>query len=146
MAEPLLVLVEFGFTEDGEKAFLAHLDRLLEEIRSIDGCLEAIVYQRPERIYFFSTLWRDQEAIDRWVQNEFHRTVLMPNFTKWANEAWFSYWNLQADRPRVRRCPSCGRWSRAQPGWMEANPARCTRCGARFPARVSLSGKPLQMS
>ncbi len=143
--EPLLVLVEFGFTEEGEKEFLTHLDRLLEEIRSVDGCLDVIAYQRPERMYCFYTLWSDQAAIDRWVQNEFHRTILMPNFTKWSNEAWFGYWTLRTDRPRVRRCPSCGRWLRGQPGWMEARPAQCTRCGANLPAHASLSGQPRQM-
>jgi quinol monooxygenase YgiN/ribosomal protein S27AE len=141
MMEPQLVLVEFGFTEDGEKEFLAQLDRILDEVRSIDGCLEAIVYKRPERLYLFYTLWRDQAAIDRWVQNEYHRTVLMANFTKWANEGWFGYWHLGADRKRVRKCPSCGRWAQAQPGWKELSLSQCPRCGASFPSRISLSGK-----
>src|SRR6266496_4113288 len=127
--EPLLVLVEFGFTEEGEKEFLMHLDRALDEVRSIDGCLEAIVYKRPERMYLFYTLWRDQEAIDRWVQNEFHRNVLMTGFTRWANEGWFGYWNLKADRKRARKCPSCGRWSQAQPGWTEMTLTTCAHCG-----------------
>lgn len=142
--EPLLVLVEFGFTEEGEKEFLMHLDRALDEVRSIDGCLEAIVYKRPERMYIFYTLWRDQEAIDRWVQNEFHRNVLMTGFTRWANEGWFGYWNLKADRKRVRKCPSCGRWSQAQPGWTEMNLTTCARCGTPFESRLSLSGRPRQ--
>jgi quinol monooxygenase YgiN len=142
--EPLLVLVEFGFTEEGEKEFLMYLDRVLDEVCSIDGCLEAIVYKRPERMYLFYTLWRDQEAIDRWVQNEFHRNVLMTGFTRWANEGWFGYWNLKADRKRVRKCPSCGRWSQAQPGWTEMTPTTCTRCGTPFASRVSLSGRPRQ--
>ncbi|HYL44308.1 MAG TPA: antibiotic biosynthesis monooxygenase family protein [Ktedonobacteraceae bacterium] len=140
--EPLLVLVEFGFTEEGEKELLMHLDRTLDEIRSIDGCLEVIVYKRPERLYLFYSLWRDQEAVNRWMQNEFHRAVLMTGFIRWANEGWFGYWNLKEDRKRVRKCSSCGRWSQAQPGWMETVLATCSHCGTPFPSRVSLSGKP----
>jgi quinol monooxygenase YgiN len=142
--EPQLVLVEFGFTEGGEKEFLAQLDHILDEVRSIDGCLEAIVYERPERMYLFYSVWRDQEAIDRWVQNEFHRTVLMTGFTRWANEGWFGYWHLAADRKRVRKCPSCGRWSQAQPGWTEMTLTTCARCGTPFESRLSLSGRPRQ--
>lgn len=121
-----------------------HLDRALDEVRSIDGCLVAIIYKRPERMYLFYTHWRDQEAIDRWVQNEFHRNVLMTGFTRWANEGWFGYWNLKADRKRVRKCPSCGRWSQAQPGWTEMTLTTCARCGTPFESRLSLSGRPRQ--
>lgn len=131
---PLHVAAEFVFSEDGEAAFLPHLERTLAETRAIDGCLQATFWTRPERRYLFSTLWTDADAVARWVDNEFHRGTLMPGFRKWCTEGWFGEATHQADHPRARRCAACGRWTQGRPGWDEARPAQCDKCGAGMPA------------
>lgn len=130
---PLLVLAEFVFTEDGEAAFLPHLDRTLAEVRRIDGCLQAVLWTRAERRYQFSTLWTNADAVTRWVENEFHRTVLMPGFRKWCTEGCFGEYKLETDHKRARRCESCGRWTQSLPGWDESQPSACEKCGAALP-------------
>jgi len=129
---PLLVLAEFVFTEDGEAEFLRHRDRILDEARGVEGCLQAVVWARPGRRYQFSTLWEDAAAVTRWVENDFHRTILMPGFRTWCSEGCFGEYTLASDHDRVRSCPSCGRWSRALPGWDELRPEVCGKCGARL--------------
>jgi len=127
---PLLVLAEFVFTEEGEAAFRPHLERTLAEVRGVEGCLQAVVWTRPGRRYQFSTLWTGADAVTRWVENEFHRTVLMPGFRKWCVEGCFGEYTLAADHERARKCGACGRWTRTQPGWDESQPSACARCGA----------------
>jgi hypothetical protein len=136
---PLLVLAEFVCSIDGDVDFRAHLDRTMTEVRAIDGCLHAALWQRPERRYQFSTIWRDRAAVRRWVDDEFHRTTLMPGFRRWCTEGWFGDFVLDADHARARRCPSCDRWSRGEPGWREVEPATCGKCGARLPDPTRLS-------
>lgn len=131
---PLLVLAEFVCSPEGDREFQSHLDRTMSEVRAIDGCLHAVVWQRPERRYQFSTLWRDRDAVTRWVENEFHRTTLMPGFRRWCTEGWFGDFVLDVDHQRARRCPSCGRWSQGQPGWREVAPATCRHCAAGLSA------------
>lgn len=127
---PLLVLAEFVFTEEGEAAFRAHLDRTLAEVRGIDGCLQAVAWTRPGRRYQFSTLWSDAAAVTRWVENDFHKTVLMPGFRKWCTEGCFGEYALETDHKRARKCESCGRWTQTRPGWDERRPSACEKCGA----------------
>ena len=128
--KPLLVTAEFVFTEDGEAEFRRHQGRMLEEVRAIDGCLQAVAWTRPGRRYQFSTLWSDAAAVTRWVENEFHRTVLMPGFRKWCTVGCFGEYLLETDHQRARKCPSCGRWTQQQPGFDERTPATCAKCGA----------------
>lgn len=130
MTEPLLVLAEFVFSEAGELAFLQHRDRTLDEVRGVEGCLQAVLWARPGRRYQFSTLWSDAEAVTRWVENEFHKTVLMPGFRKWCTEGCFGEYRFETDHKRARKCESCGRWSQALPGWNESGPNTCAKCGA----------------
>ena len=127
---PLLVLAEFVFTEEGEAEFLLHRDRTLVEARGIEGCLQAVLWARPGRRYQFSTLWTDPEAVARWIENDFHRTILMPGFRKWCSEGWFGEYGLAKDHERARKCASCGRWARGLPGWDEHRPTVCEKCGA----------------
>lgn len=127
---PLLVLAEFVFTEEGEAAFLPHLERTLAEVREIDGCLQAVLWTRPGRRYQFSTLWSELDAVTRWVENDFHRTVLMPGFRKWCTEGCFGEYTLAVDHKRARKCVGCGRWTQALPGWNESEPSDCEKCGA----------------
>lgn len=134
---PRLVLAEFVFDEEGEAAFLAHLDRTLAEVRAVEGCIQAVVWTRPGRRYQFSTHWIDADAVSRWVRNDFHDRVLMPGFREWCVEGCFGEYELEADHERVRKCPACRRWSRALPGWDESEPSRCDRCGERMMAVVS---------
>jgi hypothetical protein len=129
---PLLVLAEFVFSADGEVEFQRHLDRTLHETRSTEGCLQAVLWKRPGRRYQFSTLWTDASAVTRWVENEFHRTVLMPGFRKWCTEGCFGEYLLEKDHKRARKCASCGRWTQALPGWDEARPETCEKCGAKL--------------
>jgi hypothetical protein len=131
---PLLVLAEFVCSPDGDPIFRSHLERTMIEVRAIDGCLNAVLWERPERRYQFSTLWRDGEAVTRWVENEFHRTVLMPGFRTWCTEGWFGDFTLDVDHKRARRCPSCGKWSQGQPGWAEIPPEKCRACGGSLDA------------
>lgn len=126
----LLVLVEFVCSEDGEAPFVEHLPRTMDEVRSIDGCLQGHVWSRPERRYLFFTLWTGSDAVDRWMENEFHRSVLMPSFRQWCTESQFSFWDMADDHERVRKCPACGRWSRGSPGWDVALPDVCRNCSA----------------
>ena len=134
--EPILLLVEMAYTDDGERSLQEVLPQLEAEMRSIPGMLEYRLYQaaESERRYLCYTVWEDREAIQRWVDNTFHRTVLMPAFRKWAVEGAFDYWTLQQDNPRSRKCPSCGRWTREQPGWDATVPATCVHCGAPLSA------------
>ncbi len=131
---PLLVLAEFVFSAAGEAEFLPQLERTLRETRATEGCLEAVVWTRPGRRHQFSTLWTDAAAVRRWVENEFHRTVLMPGFRAWCTEGWFGEYALAQDHPRARKCASCGRWSQGRPGWDEAQPDACAKCGAALAA------------
>ena len=131
---PLLVLAEFVCSPDGETEFRSHLERTLSEVRAIDGCLHAVVWQRPERRYQFSTLWRDRDAVTRWVENDFHRETLMPGFRRWCTEGWFGELVVAVDPERARRCPTCNRWSKGQPGWAEVEPSTCRHCGGALPA------------
>lgn len=130
---PLQVLAEFVFTEEGEAAFLAHLERTLAEVRGIDGCLQAVLWTRPGRRYQFATLWSDSDAVTRWVANEFHQTVLMPGFRKWCTEGCFGEYTLATDHERARKCASCGRWTQGLPGWDEGRLSACGKCGAALP-------------
>jgi quinol monooxygenase YgiN len=139
----LLVLAEFRCTEEGDAELRRHLDRTLEEARGVAGCLQATVWERPaERRYLFTTYWTDGEAVGRWVENEFHRTVLMPNFRRWCSEGSFSELLLEGDHDRARKCAACGRWTAARPGWSEQGPAACRQCGAPLPARLQEKPAP----
>lgn len=126
--EPLLIVAEFVFSEEGESSFLGHLERTLAETRATEGCLQAVVWTRPGRRYLFSTLWIDAEAVERWVQNDFHRRVLMPGFRTWCTEGCFGEYRLATDHDRARRCDGCGRWTKARPGWDERRPETCRHC------------------
>ena len=128
--EPLLVVAEFVFTEVGDEEFGQHLERTMAEVRSIEGCLHAAVWTRPNRRYRFSTMWSDRQAGKRWVEDEFHRLTLMPGFRKWCTEGWFGEFRLEIDHPRAIRCAACGRWAQGRPGWSESEPSSCQRCGA----------------
>jgi quinol monooxygenase YgiN len=126
----LLVLAEFRCSEEGDAALRGHLDRTLREARAVEGCLQATVWERPaERRYLFTTVWSGRDAVGRWVESEFHRTVLVPGFRRWCTEGSFSEFVLDADHDRARKCPACGRWSRARPGWAEDGPTQCRQCG-----------------
>lgn len=140
MKPPHLVLAEFVFSEEGEAAFLGHLERTLEETRATEGCLQAVVWSRPGRRYQFSTLWTDPDAVTRWVENAFHRTVLMPGFRTWCTEGCFGEYDLRSDHERARKCPGCGRWTQALPGWDERNPATCGKCGTGLEAPSGQAG------
>lgn len=147
MTEPLLVLAEFVFTEAGEFAFLEHRDRTLEEVRNVDGCLQAVLWARPGRRYQFSTLWSDADAVTRWVENDFHKTVLMPGFREWCSEGCFGEYTLETDHKRARKCRSCDRWSQGLPGWDEQHLSTCERCGSELelpllPSAVDQPGSP----
>jgi hypothetical protein len=67
--------------------------------------------------------------VRRWVENEFHRTVLMRGFRRWCSEGSFGDYRLEADPNRARKCLACGRWTRERPGWSEQVPAACRQCG-----------------
>jgi hypothetical protein len=138
MSAPLLVLAEFVFTEAGEAEFLHHRDRTLDEVRAFPGCLQAVLWARPGRRYQFSTLWSDGAAVTRWVENEFHRSVLMPGFRKWCTEGCFGEYRLATDHERARQCAGCGRWTRGLPGWDERVPSTCKNCEA--PLRLGAEG------
>jgi heme-degrading monooxygenase HmoA len=133
--KPLLVVAEFVFSEEGDLEFGRHLEQTMSEVRSIEGCLHAAVWTRPNRRVQFSTLWTDRQAVARWVENEFHRRILMPGFRKWCTEGWFGEYRLDVDHPRAIRCAACGRWTQARPGWSEIDPTSCQRCGATLPGR-----------
>ncbi|HXX46843.1 MAG TPA: antibiotic biosynthesis monooxygenase [Myxococcota bacterium] len=145
---PLLVLAEFGCSETGDGELRAQLDRTLRETRAVEGCLQATVWERAaERRFLFVTYWSDGDAVRRWVENEFHRTALMPGFRKWCVEGSFSEFTAaEPDHARARKCASCGRWSQAKPGWSEAAPASCRQCGAGLAhaAEESLAARPLE--
>lgn len=139
MAEPLLSLVEMAFTEEGEAAFLEVLPRMEDEIQAVPGCFEYRLYRGRGGEYLFYTVWDGQAALDLWVANEFHRSVLMPAFRKWATLGWFGFWDLARDDNRARKCLACGRWTQSKPGWDAKIPTECSRCGARMP---SAHGRP----
>lgn len=131
--QPLLVVAEFRCTAEGDAALREHLARTLAEVRATGGCLEAQVWERPaERRYLFTTYWTDGDAVGRWIENEFHRTVLMPGFRRWCSEGSFGELRLETDHDRARKCGACGRWTSGRPGWSEASPAACRHCGASF--------------
>jgi quinol monooxygenase YgiN len=133
---PLLVLAEFGCSEDGERELRKHLERTLAAARAIDGCIEATVWERPaERRFLFTTYWTDGDAVTRWVDDEFHRATLMPGFRRWCVEGGFSEFALATDHDRARKCSACGRWTKARPGWSEAVPFTCRSCGRDFGPR-----------
>jgi quinol monooxygenase YgiN len=132
-ARPLLVVAEFRCSAEGDAALREHLERTLAEVRAVAGCLQAEVWERPaERRYLFATYWTDGEAVGRWVENEFHRTVLMPAFRRWCTEGSFSELRLEQDHDRARKCSACGRWTAGRPGWSTAAPSACRHCGARL--------------
>jgi quinol monooxygenase YgiN len=127
---PFMVVAEFRCTADGEILLRQQLDRTLQEVRAVEGCLHATVWERPaERRFLFTTYWTDRDAVGRWVDNEFHRTVLMPGFRLWCSEGSFGELRLEADHDRARKCLACGRWTSGRPGWAEGEPARCRNCG-----------------
>lgn len=129
-AAPQLVLVEMAFTEEGAAAIESLLPRMESELRSLPGLLTTRVFKQEGGRYLFYTVWQDRASVQAWVDNAFHREVLMANFRAWAIEATFTYWTLTEDHPRVRKCPACKRWTSASPGWEMAEPATCSRCGA----------------
>ncbi|MGH7803775.1 MAG: putative quinol monooxygenase [Candidatus Binatia bacterium] len=131
--QPLLVLAEFVCSEAGDGEFRSHLERTLAETRAVEGCLHAVVWTRPDRRYQFSTLWRDRESVQRWIDNEFHRQVLMPGFRKWCTQGWFGEYRGELDHLRAIRCAKCGRWAQGKPGWSEVEPKACRNCGAALP-------------
>jgi heme-degrading monooxygenase HmoA len=127
---PLLVVAEFVFTPEGEAEFERHRDRTLEETRGVEGCIQAVLWSRPGHRYQFSTLWADSAALKRWVENDFHRRVLVPGFKRWCNEGCFGEYLLEADHQRARKCADCGRWTQGLPGWNESQPDACGHCEA----------------
>lgn len=127
---PFLTTVEIGFTEAGEEAFQGVLARMEQELKSVPGCLEYRLYQRPERVYLFFVVWEDRAAVQGWIENEFHRTVLMPGFRQWCNLGWFGYWDMAQDNNRAKKCLQCSRWTQAQPGWKGDVPQVCRQCNA----------------
>jgi quinol monooxygenase YgiN len=130
---PLLVLAEFRSSEEGDADLRSHMDRTLREVRGVEGCLQATVWERPaERRYLFTTIWSDRYAVRRWVENEFHRTTLMPGFRRWCSEGSFSEFALETDHDRARKCAACGRWTRGRPGWAEQEPSTCRHCGGEL--------------
>ncbi len=137
----LLVLAEFGCSQDGEKELRQQLERTLAECRAVDGCIEATVWERPtERRFLFTTYWTERDAVTRWVENEFHRVTLMPGFRRWCVEGSFSEFTLATDHDRARKCPKCGRWTSARPGWSEAGPTTCRQCGSDLRAPAAGTG------
>jgi quinol monooxygenase YgiN len=137
---PLLVLAEFRCSEDGDAELRKQLERTLEEVRAIEGCLQATVWERSlERRYLFTTIWSDSDAVRRWVENEFHRTILMPGFRHWCTEGSFSEFTLETDHDRARKCAACGRWTRGRPGWSEQGPTACRHCGRELEQPVPRS-------
>jgi quinol monooxygenase YgiN len=138
---PLLVLAEFRCSEDGDVELRRQLDRTLAEVRAVEGCLQATVWERPvERRYLFTTMWSDRDAVHRWVENEFHRTILMPGFRRWCTEGAFSEFALETDHDRARKCAACGRWTRGRPGWSEQGPTTCRQCGRELAADRPAAG------
>lgn len=128
---PLLVHAEFRCSETGDPELRKHLERTLAEVRGVAGCLYASVWERPdERRYLFMTVFTDAAAVARWVDNEFHRTTLMPGFRRWCTEGWFGEFGLETDHDRARKCAACGRWTPGRPGWSERAPSSCRQCGA----------------
>jgi quinol monooxygenase YgiN len=128
--EPLVVIAEFACSEQGDAELRQHLDRTLEEVRSDPGCLQATLWSRADRRYQFFTVFRDAEALRRWVDHPFHREVLMPGFRRWCTTGWFGELRFEQDHRRARKCPACGRWSQSDPGYDERLPERCARCEA----------------
>jgi len=138
MTTPLQVLAEFACSESGDAELRKQLERTLAETRATPGCLDAQVWERPsERRFLFTTYWTDAEAVRRWVENEFHRTTLMPAFRKWCVEGAFSEFTLATDHDRAKKCASCGRWTPGRPGWGEREPSTCRNCGASL-ARLAV--------
>ncbi len=131
---PLVVIAEFACSEEGDPEFRQKLDRTLDEIRSVPGCLQATLWSRPDRRYQFFTVFTDSDAVSRWVQNQFHREVLMPGFRRWCTTGWFGEMRFDKDHLRARKCLGCGRWTQAEPGFDERTPAACRHCGAAIPA------------
>lgn len=140
-----MVLAEFVFTERGEAEFAPHLEQTMEAMRGIDGCLQAVLWTRPGRRYQFVTLWTHPDAVARWMDHEFHRTVLMPGFRKWCTEGCFGEYTLATDHERARKCAGCGRWTKALPGWNESVPSVCGKCDAplALPEREAIRFGPL---
>lgn len=132
VVSPLLVVAEFVFTAEGEAEFMLHRDRTLDEARSVEGCIQAVLWNRPGRRVQFSTLWDDAAAVRRWVENEFHQTVLLPGFRKWCTEGCFGEYLLETDHKRARKCATCGRWTQDRPGWDESRPSACGKCGKQL--------------
>lgn len=131
---PLLVVAEFRCSEDGDAELRRHLERTLSEARAVEGCLQATLWERrEERRYYFTTFWTDRDAVQRWVDNDFHRTVLMPGFRRWCTEGSFGDFRLEVDHDRARKCSACGRWTAGRPGWSESGPSACRQCGAALP-------------
>jgi quinol monooxygenase YgiN len=127
----LLVTAEFRCSEAGDAELRRHVERTLAEVRAVPGCLQATLWERPqERRLLFATWWSDAEAVGRWVENEFHRTVLMPGFRRWCTEGSFSELRVADEHARARKCAACGRWTSAAPGWSEQEPSHCRQCGA----------------
>jgi hypothetical protein len=138
---PLLVVAEFRRSEGGDAELRKHLDRTLDDARAVGGCVQATVWERPaERRYLFTTMSSDRDAVRRSVENDFHRTVLMPGFRRWCTEGSFGEFSLDADHDRARKCPACGRWTRARPGWSEQGPATCRECGGALAAAPGSDG------
>ncbi len=129
----VLTTVEMTFrTAEAEAEFQKVFPQMEQELGSIPGMLESRTYRRGPGTYLFFNVWESAEAIQRWVDNEFHRTVLMPSFRQWCSLGWFGYWDEREDHPRSKKCMACGRWTRAHPGWDAGVPDTCRNCGAKL--------------
>ena len=126
----VLTTVDIRFASwEGEQAFLDVYQEMEREVTGVAGCLEYRVYRGPDGLYLFFVVWEDRDAVNRWVENSFHQTQLMANFRKWCKEGWFGYWDPSDERPRARKCMSCGRWTQGEPGWSSKLPRVCRNCG-----------------
>lgn len=126
----VLTTVDIRFaSSEGEQAFLDSYSQMEREVKAVAGCLDYRVYRGEDRLYLFFVVWQDRAAVKRWVDNAFHRTVLMANFRRWCKEGWFAYWGVERDYPRARKCLACNAWTRSQPGWSTAEPTTCRYCG-----------------
>ena len=126
----LVAIVELVFSDEGKDAFELVHEQMRQELGTVPGFLDYRQILLSGNRYLLLSFWEGKGPLDRWVENAFHRSVLMANFRNWCVEGWFSYGEHAG--PRAKRCSNCGRWTRGEPGWDPSKPSSCFHCKAAF--------------
>ncbi|WP_420380998.1 DUF3291 domain-containing protein [Novosphingobium sp.] len=77
-------------------SFLFHAQRAIAQMRRSDGYIAGAVRRDRDLAFWTMTVWRDEQAMMRYVLSGAHRTA-MPRLANWGAEASTVRWTMAGD-------------------------------------------------